>query len=68
MPTEKFNAALSMPVAAKTAGIGLSTLYRHLVQNDGPRVTRIGGRTLVLTNDLEAWLQEKREATTTGGK
>jgi len=55
--------AYSMPDAAKQVGISRTQLYRCVKEGRGPRITRIGGRTLILCRDLEAWLLGLRAET-----
>lgn len=54
--------ARSVPGTAKVYGIGTSTLFRFIAEGQGPRVVRIGGRTLVLCEDAALWFASKREA------
>lgn len=54
--------AVSIPAAAKLAGISRALLFRLLADGNGPRTLAIGRRRLVMVADLEAWLLAKREA------
>jgi predicted DNA-binding transcriptional regulator AlpA len=55
--------ALSIDEAAAVCGISKSGLYAKIAANAGPRLTKIGARTLVLSDDLNAWIFGMREAT-----
>jgi excisionase family DNA binding protein len=48
--------AMSVPEWAKFAGIGKSTAWM-LVKEGALRAVRIGGRTLILTEDSEAFMK-----------
>lgn len=49
-------AALSIAEAAKSAGLGRSTIYEAI--SDGKlRSLKVGGRRLVRPGDLNAWLE-----------
>lgn len=53
--------AMSVPEAAAVAGVATSTLYDMIGKNDGPKLTRIGQRSVVLLCDFEAWMQGLRD-------
>jgi excisionase family DNA binding protein len=53
--------ALSIPDAAKAAGISRSKLY-ELIEDKELRSLKIGGRRLIMRSDLEAFLEAAREA------
>ena len=55
--------ALSIPDAARAAGISRSKLYQ-LLDDKEPKLKslKIGGRRLILRSDLEAFLRAAREA------
>ena len=38
------------------SGISRSTFYRAVAAGRGPKITKMGGRTLVRGSDLKAWL------------
>lgn len=55
--------ALPMPAAAAAAGISRAMLYRLLADGRGPRVVRLGRRTLVRREALAEWLRKLEEET-----
>jgi excisionase family DNA binding protein len=50
---------LSIPKAAALVGVGLDTLRREIAAGDVPTV-RIGQRSMLDPDDLEAWLATRR--------
>jgi predicted DNA-binding transcriptional regulator AlpA len=48
--------ALRIGDAAKAASISRSLMYRLISQGKGPRLIKIGARTLVTTAELATWL------------
>jgi predicted DNA-binding transcriptional regulator AlpA len=50
-------AAQSIPDTATSAGISRSMLYQLIQEGRGPRVARIGRRSVVLIEDRDRWLQ-----------
>lgn len=48
-------AAISVPEAAKSAGLGRSSIYKAILNNSLPTL-KVGGRRLVRPDDLTAWL------------
>ena len=53
---EKF--ALSINQAAERAGIGRGLLYKLIAEKRGPRLTKIGRRSVILAESLWEWLVE----------
>lgn len=49
--------AYSLQECARSIGIGRSTLYELIKQGKGPRVVKIGRRSLILSEDFETWSQ-----------
>jgi excisionase family DNA binding protein len=60
MPDETPANALSFKNAAKRSGVGRSTLY-EAVKAGKLRSRKCGKRSLILVNDLEAWLHSLPE-------
>ena len=54
--------ALSVPSAARAAGISRSMLYKLAAAGKGPRTRKIGARTVILTSDLDTWLAAQEVA------
>jgi predicted DNA-binding transcriptional regulator AlpA len=52
----------SVTEGATAAGISRVMLYRLIRAGKGPKVTRIGGRMIILTPALERWLAELENA------
>jgi excisionase family DNA binding protein len=53
--------AFTIPEAVRATGIGRSTLYTHI--KDGRlRATRVGGRRIILAENLAAWLASFSDA------
>jgi predicted DNA-binding transcriptional regulator AlpA len=50
-------AAQSVTDAAESAGISRSLLYRLIAEGKGPRVRKIGRRSVVLVEDRDSWLR-----------
>lgn len=50
--------ALSIPDMAKSLGIGRSTLCELIKEGRGPRVVKIGRRSLIRVEDAKEWLRE----------
>jgi predicted DNA-binding transcriptional regulator AlpA len=50
-------AALSITDTASSSGIGRSTMYALIAAGQGPRVTKIRGRRVVLIEDRDQWLR-----------
>lgn len=57
--------AYSIPKAAKMLSLGRSTIYELVKRGDGPKITKLGGRSVIFADDLRAWADAKRE---TAGK
>lgn len=53
--------ALSVPEAAKAAGIGKNLMYDLVKREDCDFAFRIGGRWLVSVSKLEAWINRQTE-------
>lgn len=53
--------AHGMVEAAEQAGISRAQLYIYIRNNVGPRVTKIGRRSVILHEDLQAWLRGLRD-------
>ena len=53
--------ALSVNEAASVVGIAVSTLYARIADGKGPRLTKIGTRTVFLLSDVEDWLLAQRD-------
>jgi excisionase family DNA binding protein len=53
--------ALSILDTAELIGISRSTLYELIKEGRGPRVVKIGCRSLILADDRESWLQSLAE-------
>lgn len=49
-------AAISVPEAAKCAGLGRSSIYKAILNKSLPTL-KVGGRRLVRPADLSTWLQ-----------
>jgi predicted DNA-binding transcriptional regulator AlpA len=50
-------AAQSIPDTASSAGISRSMLYEMIKEGRGPRVVKLGRRSVVLIADRDSWLQ-----------
>jgi len=50
--------ALSIPESAALAGVSRAFLYRLLSEGRGPRIIKIGARTLVRRQALADWLAQ----------
>lgn len=48
--------AYTVPEAACLISISRSRLYESIMEGRGPEVTKVGARTLITHNALEAWL------------
>ena len=48
--------AFSVPELCMALGIGRATLYQHIKRGEGPRITKIGSRSVILREDVDAWL------------
>lgn len=53
---QKTKLAYTIAEVVEATGIGRSTIYKH-ISGGTLRATRIGGRTVVLTEHLNAWLR-----------
>ena len=53
---EKF--ALSINQAAELAGIRRGLLYKMIAEGRGPRLTKVGRRSVILTESLRQWLTQ----------
>lgn len=53
--------ALTMPEAAKNAGISRAQLYNFIKEGNGPKVTKLNRRSVILTEDLQEWLRSMRD-------
>jgi predicted DNA-binding transcriptional regulator AlpA len=53
--------AVSVPECARRCGISRALLWKILQQGKGPPLLKIGGRTLVLVEDLNEWLRARRQ-------
>lgn len=51
---------LSIVEAAKRIGIGKTAFYETLKRGAGPRVTKIGSRSIIFEDDLRAWVDGLR--------
>jgi len=56
--------AYSIPDAADAAGVGKSKIYSEIAAGN-LRARKMGSRTLILIEDLKAWLANLPEATCT---
>lgn len=54
--------ALSICATAESCGISRATLYNLIAQGRGPRVTKIGRRSVILIADRDAWLRSFADA------
>lgn len=54
--------ALSISATAESVGVSRSKLYSLISEGRGPRVTKIGRRSVILTADRDAWLRAFAEA------
>lgn len=52
--------ALSITDSARAISIGRSKFYQIIAQGKGPPIVHIGSRSLILTEDLDAWLRRMR--------
>lgn len=50
-------AALSVADAAASAGVSRALLYQLIKDGRGPRVTKIGHRSVITIEDRDAWLR-----------
>ena len=55
-------ALLTQQVAAARIGISVRALQRVLAEPDGPPTMAVGGRRYLHSEDLDAWLDERRAA------
>ena len=64
MPTADANSwpplAVPVPEAARMCGVSTRTIW-HVIRAGDLRPARIGKRTLVLVDDLRAWLLSRRD-------
>jgi predicted DNA-binding transcriptional regulator AlpA len=51
--------AISITAAAKLAGISRAFLYAEIKHGRGPKIIKLGRRTLVLVKTLEEWLRSR---------
>lgn len=51
--------ALSVPRAAKAAGISRSYLWELIAAGEGPLVVRIGKRAVIRRDALDDWLKQR---------
>lgn len=49
--------ALTLYEACEVANVPQSLIYRSLAAGTGPKFRKAGNRTLILKEDLEAWLR-----------
>jgi predicted site-specific integrase-resolvase len=57
------NCARTLRETADIAGVGYSTLKRYIAEGTGPVVTRLGPRTIRVTDEnREAWMKRNTEA------
>ena len=54
--------AWSIPELALSLGVGRSTIYRLIQLGRGPKLTKIGARTVVLAEDATTWLHGREKA------
>jgi excisionase family DNA binding protein len=52
--------ALTIPETCERLKIGRSTFYDHVKRGNGPRITKIGNRSVVFDDDLKAWVESLR--------
>lgn len=50
-------AAMSIADAAASTGVSRSQLYKLIREQRGPRITKIGGRSVILIKDRDEWLR-----------
>ena len=50
--------ALSIPEFCRAAGISEALYYKQQRNGTGPRVTRVGGRTLITPKEGRKWLEQ----------
>jgi excisionase family DNA binding protein len=58
--------ALSVPEAAKAAGVGRTTLF-EAIRNGHIAAKKVGRRTIILIDDLDGWLKSLPKSTEKGG-
>jgi predicted DNA-binding transcriptional regulator AlpA len=54
--------AVSVPAAAKMAGISRSLMFALIAAGEGPRTFKIRKRTLIYFTVLDAWLEQMAAA------
>ena len=54
--------ALTIREACERLSIGRTTFYEHVKRGAGPRITKIGTRSVVFEDDLTAWVESLRSA------
>jgi excisionase family DNA binding protein len=59
MAVEKL--AYSVPESAKLIGISRAKLYEEIAAGTGPRVVKIGRRTLITIAALNEWLRSREQ-------
>ena len=64
---EEVKRALSVEQAAKAAGVGRTLLFEEIRKG---RITarKVGRRTIITTDDLDAWLKSLPKSTDTGAR
>lgn len=53
--------ATSVAVAAALMGVSRSTLYELIKEGRGPRITKIGGRSIITREDRLTWLKQQQQ-------
>jgi predicted DNA-binding transcriptional regulator AlpA len=57
--------AVGIGAAARAAGLGRTTLWRHLRDGTGPKVIQLGSKRVIRLEALDAWLRSLEEARVT---
>ena len=55
---------LRTPEAARIVGLSIRTLEKHRIYGTGPRYSKLGGRVVYSADDLTAWVESGRKAST----
>ena len=52
---------LRTPEAARFVGLSIRTLEKHRIYGTGPRYSKLGGRVVYRVEDLQAWVEVRRQ-------